>query len=86
MRREEDQREVLERLRSEIETFVDGLIGALDTIDSASEDLEDTDDDDLVDEPSLGATEDFDQRKAWVSAAQHTPDLEEDEWIAWWPI
>jgi hypothetical protein len=68
----------LSQLRSKIEVFMDGVIRALDGIDAVAEELEDADeDDDREFEPSLGATEHVDQRKAWGSGPYpHSPDLE----------
>jgi hypothetical protein len=74
-----DRLEELARVRADIDVLVDRLILVLDEVDSEMEDLEDTDDDvDVMDEPALGATEDIDQRIAWETSPQHTPDLELD--------
>ena len=72
------------RIRSEVETFVEGLILALDHIDARSEELEECEledcdqDDDDISEPSLGATEHVDQRRSWHRDDICAPDLEMD--------
>lgn len=67
------------RVRTQVENFVDRLIRTLDRIDVGTEDLEECDlEDDGTLEPSLGATESFDQRKSWRGDGMPTPDLERD--------
>ena len=79
MRSNKDTLQELIKIRLDIEAFVDRVIHALNELDAETEDLEYCNDDDGVDgEPSLGATEDFDQQDAWRPTNQHTPDLEED--------
>ena len=72
-----------ERLRSRIEAAVARLIDALDAIDAAGTDLEETHDaeDDPADaEPSLGSREVTDQRHGWVDrCAPWDRDLEGDD-------
>lgn len=68
----------LYRLRAEIEEFVDRIIALLDGIDAPDDEIEDFDeDDDRESEPSLGATEQFDQRRSWRPGPYpFAPDLE----------
>jgi hypothetical protein len=67
------------RVRIQVERFVDRLIRTLDRIDAVTDELEDTDiDDDDILEPSLGSTNDFDQRRGWRRYDLHMPDGEQD--------
>jgi hypothetical protein len=84
MQSEQYRLEALVRVRTDIESFVERLIRVLDALDSETEDLEDSDeDDDQINEPSLGATEELDQRKAWLACDLYTPDLECDHSMVW---
>ena len=67
------------RVRVQVERFVDRLIRTLDRLDAATDELEDPDiDDDDILEPSLGSTDDFDQRQSWRRYDLHTPDGEQE--------
>lgn len=66
------------RVRTQVENFIDRLVRTLDRIDADTEELEEFEEDDDILEPSLGATEDFDQRRSWRRVDLHSPDLEAD--------